>query len=437
MKLALRSLFCLFLLSAQAFAASIIRDAEIESVLRDITNPIFRVAGLTADSINIYIINDPQINAHVAGGSNIFINTGLLGMSENPNMLTGVLAHETGHISGGHLLRSSDEYKNTALKATLGYMVGLAAAAVGSPEAGVAIAQGTGHVAQRTMLQHSRTHEEEADQAALTFLDKTHQSAKGLLELLEVLYSKETTLYDDLNPYTLTHPLSRERIAHVKDHIKHSKYSEYNTPEPIRNSFARAIVKLNAFLQPYSETLKKYPDSDTSVNAHYARAIAYYKMPDIKKSLEEMAILLEKEPSNPFFNELQGQILFENGKVAESVPYYEKAVKLLPSSPLLKVILATSQIATEEESLRKKAVHNLEQGLLKEKQNSFAWHQLAIAYGRGNDLGMSNLALAEEAFLQDNKREVRKFTDLAKRYIKPGSPADLRINDLLASIEKD
>jgi predicted Zn-dependent protease len=435
MKLFFRCLIFILLFATQAQAVSIIRDAEIENLLRDISTPIFQAANLNPNSIKIYIVNDPDINAYVSGGSNIFVNTGLLGISENPNIITGVIAHETGHIAGGHLIRSSEENQSTTIKTTLGYMVGLAAAAAGSPQAGMAIVSGAGQVAQRQMLKYTRTHEESADQAALTYLDKTGQSARGLLELLEVLYSKETALYNNVNPYTLTHPLSKERISHVKNHIQTSKYSNIPVPPEKLESFSRGITKLNAFLEPSDKTLRKFPDSDKSINAHYARAIAYYKIPNMDKSLVEIDSLIAMQPKNPFFNELKGQILFENGKIMESIPYYSKSVDLLPNSPLLKIILATAQISSEDESMRVKAIKQIEKAMIKEKDNAFAWHQLAIAYGRGEDLGMSNLALAEEASLVGNKKSVRQFLDAAKPYIKAGSPAELRMKDMLAAVE--
>lgn len=426
----------IFFFSHNAFAISIIRDAEIENVLRNISNPIFKAAKLENEIINIYIVNDREFNAYVSGGSNIFINTGLLGMSEDPHIITGVIAHETGHIAGGHLLLSSHEHKATAIKATFGYMLGLAAAAAGSPQAAIAIAQGTGHVSQRNLFKYSRTHEEAADQAALSYLEAIKEPASGLLEILEILSGKENQLYEDLNPYTSTHPLSKERIAHVRNHLDNSKFKKTDTSTQKAKDFQRAIIKLNAFLDPYEKTLEKYPESDNSINARYARAIAHYKIPDIEKSLEEIDLLIKTSPTDPFFHELKGQILFENGHVKESVPYYQKAVDLLPNSALLKIILATAQISTEDEDMIKKSIPNLKKALIKEKDNTFAWHRLGIAYGRIGDLGMSNLALAEEAYVTDNKRDVRKFIGLAKQYLEAGSPAELRANDLLSYINE-
>jgi predicted Zn-dependent protease len=250
-----------------------------------------------------------------------------------------------------------------------------------------------------------------------------------------VLYGKEVGLYENINPYTQTHPLSKERIDHVKNHMQRSPYSNVQTPQEKLDEFSHAITKLNAFLEPYDKTLKAYPESDQSINAHYARAIAYYKIPNLEKAIKEINTLIELQPSNPYFHELKGQILFENGKVMESIPGYSKAVELKPNSALLRIVLATAQISSENESMREKAISNLKQALLKEKQNSFAWNQLAIAYGRGNDLGMSNLALAEEASLKGNKQDVKKFLKMAKDHIKPGSPADLRMKDLQSSVD--
>ncbi len=418
------------LLVSNASAASIIRDAEIEHVIRKIANPIFRAADLQPESINIYIINDSDINAYVAGGRNVFLNTGLIGMSDDSAVLAGVIAHETGHIAGGHLLKGSKNIKDTTIKATLGYVLGLAAAAAGSPQAGIAIASGAGHVAQRQLLKHTRSSEEQADQAALSYLDKTGQSASGLLELLEVLYSNEITIYGELNPYTLTHPLSRKRISYVKRHLQKNPSKE--TPALF---FKRASVKLNAFLDKYEVTLKKFPKSDNSVVARYARAIAYYKVPDIKKSLHEIDLLLTDYPNEPFFNELKGQILFENGRIQESIKYYNKANDFIKNSALIKISLATAQISAEDEGLLPSAINNLEQALIIEKNNVFAWRQLAIAYGRSGDLAMSNIALAEEALRLRKKQDVNKFAELAKPHIKPGSPADLRLQDIQALVK--
>lgn len=429
MKLALKFIAVLIFLTQSAYAISIIRDAEIENVLREIADPIFIAAGLEPSVVKIYIVNDPTINAYVSGGSNVFINTGLLELSENPEVVIGVIAHETGHISGGHLLRSAAEYKNISLKTTLGYIAGLAAAAAGSPQAGVAIAAGTGHAAQRQLLKHTRTHEEAADQAALIFLEKTQQSPEGLLQLLKILYSKEAILHGEVNPYVRTHPLNQERISHIQSYMNSSKFAERGTNERIKQDFKRSIIKLKAFLRNPDKTLRIYKDQK-SINAKYAQAIAHYKKPDLQRSLAKIDALIASSPANPFFHELKGQVLFEMGQVVESIPNYQKALELLPQSNLLRVILATAQISSNDPKMRKKAIRNLRKATLKESNNIFAWKQLAIAYGKDGNLGASNLASAEAAVLSKNIRETKRYIKEAKKHIKKDTPSYQRILDI-------
>ncbi len=422
------------LFAVGAKAAPIIRDTELETSIRTLANPIFKAAGLKSEDVRIYIVNNNEINAYVTGGKNIFIHTGLLSLAKDPNMLVGVIAHETGHIYGGHLLKGEEEAKNSVVKATFGYMLGLAAAAAGSPQAGAAIASGTQQVVTRQVLKNSRNNENAADHSALNFLDKSGVSSKGILDMMEVLYGKEVTMYGEINPYTQTHPLSRERIDHVRAHYNGSPIAAKLLNPDVTAIYTRAIIKLDAFLQAPDKTLKKFPVSDTSVNARYARAIAYYRVPKLAQALTEIDALIKEFPSDPYFIELKAQILFENGKVADSVAAYQRAKDLLPGSSLFKIQLATAQVATEDEALLKNAVSNLEQAIRVEKLNSFAWHQLGIAYGRMGKLDMSNLALAEEAMIIGDKDEAKRFIKIARQSATPGSPTDLRLKDMESNI---
>ncbi len=432
--------FRLLLITAALFASNaraepIIRDTEIEVTIRLIANPIFKAAGLRPEDVKIYIVNNNEINAYVSGGKNIFIHTGLLSIAKDPNMLAGVIAHETGHIYGGHLLKGQEENQRSVVKSTVGYMLGLAAAAAGSPQAGAAIASGTQQVVGRQVLKNSRNNEDAADNSALNFLDKIGLSSKGMMDMMEVLYGKEVTMHNDINPYIQTHPLSRERLVHIRAHLAKSPIADKSLPQDITNMYVRAIIKLDAFLQPSEKTLRKYPTSDTSINARYARAIAYYRIPNLAQAISEIDSLIKQFPKDPYFMELKGQVLFENGRIAEAISYYEKSKDLLAGSALFKIQLATAQVASEKESYLKSAVANLEQALHTEKHNSFAWRQLGIAYGRMDKLDMSNLALAEEAIIIGDKNEAKKFIRLAKQSIQPGSPAELRIKDLENSLE--
>lgn len=435
-----RAILCLLCLSTipahSAFAASIIRDAEIEASLREVATPIFRKAGLNPKNIQIILVSNQDINAFVSGGMNIFLNTGLLMLSEEPDSLLGVIAHETGHISGGHLARQGEEIQRARKQLALGYILGIATAIGGSPDAGQAIALGSTHVTGRQMLSFSRKQEEAADQFALETLDKLRYSPKGLVGLLEELHNRETLQIGKPNPYTLTHPLSRERIGHIRDHIEHSGINYSPIPGSIADRFQRSIVKLKAYLLPTSQTLNAYPDSDSRAIARMARAVAYSRIPDYPKALANADSLIADYPSNPYYHELRGQILYESGQVKDALPSYQKSLDLKPDSHLLRIQVAITQIATQDNSLLPRAIKSLNRITRAEPENAMAWRQLAIAYGRQKNMGMSYLALAEEAAILNKKDEAQKFSGLALQNLPKGSPAALRAKDISIVFDK-
>lgn len=435
MKIILISFF-IVLFSFKSSALSLIRDSETESVIRQISNPILQAADLTAKNVQILIINDNQINAFVAGGQNIFINTGLLRQSNSPEMLIGVIAHEAGHIAGGHILRSADQIKGATIKSALGYILGIAAIAAGSPELGQAIAMGSSHIASRQFLKHTRSHEESADQAALSYLDKLGYSSKGLKDLLNILYSKQLQFAGQINPYAITHPLTSSRISHVENHLKNSPFAKQQVSDDIKKKYARVVAKLDGFLDNPDDILQKYPDDKNIFANSYARAIAYHRKSDLKKSLEYLSFLSKNNPDDGFLHELRGQILFENGKIAEAVNEYQKATNLIKQDALIKVQLAVAQIASEDNKLIEDSIINLRYSLTIEPENIFAWRQLAIAYGRNGQIGLSNIALAEEALLKKNKKDVNKFIKIAKKHIKKDTPAYYRAEDILQFSKK-
>lgn len=416
-------------------AQSVIRDAEIEKVLQDISYPVFAAADLTPENISVYIINDPSLNAYVAGGQNLFLHTGLISWSDDPHILLGVIAHEAGHIAGGHLARTGAELEKATVGATLGYVLGLATALAGSPEAAQAIIAGSQHATQRNFLKYTRGHEESADQAALSYLDSLGLSARGLLTLLNHLHHNEKTLYGELNPYARTHPISQARANHIEHHTTLKTSGKQELPSQLQRRYAHMNAKLRAFLEPYEKTLERYPLSDTSDNAHYARAIAYYKIPDLDKSLREIDSLIKQHPQNAYYHELKGQILYENGRINEAIGAYEKANELL-RHPLILIGLANSYIAMEEEQYLPEAIELLQQATTSEPANLFAWNRLAIAYGRHGELAQSNLSLAEASLLKNQTEEAEKFISLAKEHIVADSIEELHYQDLATAIKQ-
>jgi predicted Zn-dependent protease len=434
----LRLLFVLalvFTLAAPALAQqrrpiSLIRDAEIENTIQAFAAPLLRAAAIPADSVHVYIVNDDALNAFVAGGMNLFIHTGLIQKASGPEGLIGVMAHEIGHIAGGHLIRAPGALENVGLEAMISYILGAAVMVAGAGAAGSAIiATGSG-IAQRSLFQYSRTQEQSADQAGMRYLEATGQSARGLLDTFEVLKKQELLAVSRQSPYLRTHPLTDDRIAFVRNAMEASPYSDAPTSPEYLDMFDRLVAKLDGFLNPPGHTLTKYPESDDSEWAQYARAVAYHKLADVPRALAALEPLLAAHPDDPYFYELKGQILFENGRIFEAIPAYEQAVRLLPDEPLLRIGLAQAQIETNDPALNAVALQHLLHAVLSERTSAGAWRYLGIAYGRAGEFGQSSLALAEEALLRGNKDDVLFHVQRAEQALPEGSPGWLRLQDL-------
>ncbi len=420
-------------MDSQARKLSFIRDAEIEGTIRAFADPLLEVAELDSEAVRFLIVNDTGLNAFVAGGQNIFLNTGFLIKTTDASQVIGVLAHEIGHIEGGHLSRLAGAQKRAAKEALIGSILGGAVAILGNPNAGSAIAAGGAHVGTRGLLKFNRTQESAADQAALRYLEATGQSARGLSDFLTVLVDQELLSTSNQDPYVRTHPLSRQRLDTINNHLKKSRYSSKPTSPAFKIRHDRMKAKLTAFLDSTFMTLKKYPKSDRSLHARYARAIAYYKRPQLDKALPIIEGLIEQYPDDPFFHELKGQMLFENGRVREALPSYARATRLLPNSALLRGELARVQLAHGKPRFIPQAAVNLRAALRQEPRNTFYWRQLGIAYGKLNRVGESALALAEEAVLRGQDATAVRLAERAKKSLTLGSPDWLRAKDILSS----
>ncbi len=424
-------------LPLNAYAVSLIRDAEIEDTLRAYGNPIFKVAGLNPEAIHIFIVDDPTINAYVAGGSNMFIHSGLIIRTENPAELLGVMAHETGHMAGGHLAQGTEKLKNAEIGTIVAAVLGAAMAVAGGGQEGMAAMTAGQQIALRNYLHFSRSNESAADQAGLNYLDELKITASGMLQILEILRQDENRSYGTPDPYTRTHPLSIDRITHIRNHVMQSPLKDTDVPPGLAMRHARMVAKLKGFMNPPDQTLLEYPVTDQSVPARYARAIAYYKIPDLTKALAEMDSLIKEHPSDPFFNELRGQILFENGHIAEASQSYSKATSLLPNSALILTDYGKVMSATDNKADITKAIKILEHASVIDNSNIDTWHYLAIAYGKLGNLGMFYLDSAEEASLADNPKEVLHNVDMALKNLGHDSPARLRAGDLRLIAEKE
>ena len=422
--------------SAAAQSISLIRDAEIESTIRAYANPIFDAAGLDSSAVHIYLVNDNRLNAFVAGGQRLFLHTGLLMRAETPGQLTGVIAHEAGHIAGGHLARLQDRLRATRAESIIALIIGAAAAVVvGDPRVGGAVAAGGQQAALQSLLQYSRTQESAADAAALTYLGRSGQSSRGLMEFLEILSEQDYLLPERQDPYLRTHPLTRERFAAARGHVALSRFSNVAPAPEAVDRHRRMRAKLIGFLCPLSRTLRDYPESDVSFAGRYARAIAHLRRGDAARALPLIDELLFERPNDPFVNELKGQLLFETGQIEAALAPYERAVELAPDEPLLRIALAQIQIERNKAALLADAVDHLRAAQRREGESAMAWRLLMIAHGRRGEMGDMALAQAELALLRDDVPAAKAHAERAERELPRGSPAWLRAQDIRAHLD--
>ena len=416
---------------AQGRSMNFIRDTEIENTIRVYSAPIFTAANLDIKAIRIHLVNDKTLNAFVANGQQIFINTGLLMQAENPEEVIGVIAHETGHITGGHLARFQEGLDAAQAQSIAALILGVPAAILTGrgDVAAAALALG-GHVGQRSILKYTRSMEQAADQAALDFLDDSQISSDGLLRFLTRVKDTEKLYSANQNEYTRTHPLTKNRLDHIENHLQISKYAKDRLPRSFILLHERMHAKLRGYLLPESELKAFYPSSDLSVPAQYARAINLMRQHKTKDALKITNQLIKNSPADPFFYELKGDILRDSGELQNSIAPYEKALEILPWAALLHISLAHVQIELNTPEYYAQAITNLRAALRYEPSTLRAWKLLANAYGRTGDIGNAALAQAELADRSGDKSAALNHSAKAQKLLPVGSPGRLRAEDI-------
>ncbi len=421
-----------------AQAQTLIRDAEIESYMAEWFEPIFKANNMAPEQVKIIIVQDTDINAFVAGGSNIFFFTGLLQKTDTPEELIGVMAHELGHISGGHLVRGRKAMEQASYESILGTIIGIGAAiATGDAGAAAAVSGGGSSVAQRRFLSTARSFESSADQAALRSLEAAQLNPAGFLTFMEKLSSEEFLPDSQQSEYVRSHPLTRTRIDSIQAGIERSKFQEKARSDKWAKQHARMKAKLMGFIQP-QQVAWVYDDLDQSVPALYARSISYYRENNLSKAIGAVDALLTKESQNPYFYELKGQILFEFGRLNESIAPYKRALELKPEASLIRIALAHAQIETANgnEKQLNDAIVNLKRALRDEPRSTQIHHFLSTAYGRLGQEPQAKLHLAEEALLKRNIPFAKQQATYALNNL-PANGADwLRAKDILLFIEQ-
>ncbi len=420
--------------TASARGLPLIRDAEIERAIRAYSAPVFATIGFGADDVRVHIVNNRRLNAFVAGGRHIFVNTGLLQEAEDAAMVIGVLAHEAGHIAGQHLTQLRSALREAQIKQILTFILAAGAGvASGDGQAAGAVASLGSSIVHGTLYRFTRSMENEADAFALATLDRMGVSAGGLATLMERLISQEALLGSLQDPYLRTHPLTRERLSRIRHHMRRSPHTAKPTPAPFPRMHARVRAKLTGFLSPPGTVIARYEGKDSAPEARYALAIAYHRAGRLDSALSTIDGLIREAPRDAFFHELKGQILLERGLARRASQAYATAVGLAPREALIRSAYAHALLQTGERDRVQTALRHLVDATARDKTFATGWRLRAVAHGRLEQFGESAAALAEYYLLLGDPAQVRLQVRRAERLLKPGSPGWRRIQDIKGS----
>lgn len=430
------ALLCLtsFAAAQPAAAQSVLRDAETEALLADMARPLFQAAGLSPANAKVVLIQDSSINAFVAGGQVVYVHSGLIDAADNANEVQGVIAHEIGHIVGGHAVFQNDGgYTNVSI---LSLLLGVAAMAAGSPEAGTGILMAGQRAAIGKYLAFSRVQESSADAAGSKFLNTAGITGKGMLSFFDKLtaqmhrYGYYTT-DPEVDPFAQTHPMSPDRVETLKNDLMRAPSWNTPTDKGLDARFKRVQAKLRGYVNEPEVTLRIYPKTDNSVPAHYARAYAYHKSGYPDQAAAETAALVKAAPDDPYFLELEGQILLESGKPAEALAPLREATQRSNNQPLIAATFGHALIATEDKANLDEAERILRQAVARDDENPFAWFNLGTVYERKGDEPRTALATAERANLMGDARTALVSAHAAMAGLPQGSSDWIRAQDIM------
>ena len=430
---------------AQEQKLAILRDTETEQLLRDYSRPILHVAGLEKQNIQVTIINEAVFNAFVADGHRIFINHGALLQSETPNQIIGVLAHETGHLAGGHLARLREQLATAQTQMIIAMLLGAGALAAGAirgglssgntglADAGAAALSGPQNMILRSLLSYQRQQEESADRAGVKFLTATGQSAKGMYDTFKRFTNDSLFSARGADPYYMSHPMPAERVAALEEIARTSPYWDKKDDPALQLRHDMMRAKISGFLERPDTVYRRYPLSNTSLPARYAHAISTYLHGDLNNALTQIDSLIQTQPNNPYFYELRGQALTDGGKPTEAIPSLRKAVALSNNAPLIEILLGQALVAADNKAYTEEAINILRNAMARETEQPIGYIQLAMAFARKGDLAEADLASAQAAFLRGDNKTAKDLASRAKTRFAVGTPGWVKADDIVSA----
>jgi predicted Zn-dependent protease len=428
----------LLLWTQPAAAQSILRDAETETMYAEMSRPMIIAAGLSPTNVRVVMINDDSINAFVAGGQTVYVHSGLIQAADNANEVQGVIAHELGHIADGHVVLQDAGAKPALGISLLSMVVGLAAVAAGAGDAGLAILGLGQTAAQGKFLAFTRVQEATADAAGAKYLNASGVSGRGMLSFFRKLQNQEYAYgLNNIDPYAQSHPLSGQRIESLKADLMNGPSWNAKPDLALEERFKRVKAKLRGYVADPKITLNVYPETDQSVYAHYARAYAWHKSGYPDKADEEAAALIKADPHDPYFLEIQGQILLEAGKPTNALVPLREATARSNNSPLIATTFGHALIATDDKKNYPEAITILRRAVQRDDQNPFAWYQLGTVYERTGDTARAMLSTAEQASQTGNSRLAAYTARGAMQGLTANSPDWIRAQDIAMTAQND
>ena len=427
---------------AQQSGPPVLRDTEAEQLLREYSRPILRAAGLEKQNIQMVIINESVFNAFVADGRRIFVNYGAMMQSETPNQIIGVLAHETGHLAGGHLSKLREQLAQAQTQMIIAMLLGAGALVAGSrggnansglANVGAAAVAAPQEMIRRTLLSYVRQQEENADRAGVKFLTATGQSGKGMYETFKRFTNESLFAARGTDPYVQSHPMPAERVAALEELARTSPYWEKKDDPALQLRHDMVRAKISAFMERQDTVYRRYPLSNDGLPARYARAIATYRHGDLRSAVAQIDALIQQQPSNPYFYELRGQALLEGGKPAEAIAPLRKAVQLSNNAPLIEMLLGQALVASDNKAYTEEAIAILRAAVARETEAPLGYTQLAMAYGRKGDYAQADLASAQAAFLRGDNKTARDLASRAKTRFAIGTPGWVKADDIVTA----
>jgi predicted Zn-dependent protease len=420
----------------------VLRDTETEQLLREYTRPILRAAGLEKHNIQMVIINQGVFNAFVADGRRIFVNYGAIMQSETPNQIIGVMAHETGHLAGGHLAKMREQMAQAQTQMIIAMLLGAGAMVAGAQggggnsglaNAGAAMFSAPGEIIRRNLLSYVRQQEENADKAGVKFLNATGQSSRGMYETFKRFTDESLFAARGADPYVQSHPMPAQRVAALEELARSSPHWDKKDDPALQLRHDMVRAKISAFMERQETVYRRYPLSNNSLPARYAHAISTYLHGDLRSALAQIDALIQQQPNNPYFHEVRGQALLEGGKPQEAIAPLRKAVALSNNAPLIEMLLGQALVATGNNAYTDEAIAILRAAVARESEAPIGYIQLAMAYGRKGDYAQADLASAQAAYLRGDSKTARDLASRAKTRFAIGTPGWVKADDIVSA----